>query len=302
MRDTRKSEIKVGATVITAIVVVLLVIGWTKNLYFGDDRQFINIKFDSVAGLEKGDHVTVNGVKKGNVESITLNGNDVVVKVVVEKDTELKEDAVFSVMMLDLMGGKKIEITPGKSVNKMDYSKMQTGSFSGDISTAMAMLSSVQGDLVAVIKDVRVSLENLNKLLTDEELKNDVKSSMKNLNNLTSNLSTVLNENKNNLKKLLSEGALLAENGNKFFNENSQTIKDFLLKSKETVTNANDLVLKVESFMDETKNKQNNFGELLYDKDIITDLKTTIKDVKELLKVFVEQLKGKGLKVDAYIF
>jgi phospholipid/cholesterol/gamma-HCH transport system substrate-binding protein len=158
MKDERKTEIKVGIMSIAALIIFLWILGWAKGFTFRSTENDILVRFPEVSGLEVGDYVTVNGVRKGNVKEIRVEGQSVLVKLEVRKDVELKEDAVFAVMMLDLMGGKKIEVKPGKSPNTLDYSAVQKGEFYADIPSVMSLLGSVQDDLLASIKDIRVTL------------------------------------------------------------------------------------------------------------------------------------------------
>lgn len=52
----------------------------------------------------------------------------------------------------------------------------------------------------------------------------------------------------------------------------------------------------------ETKNQQNNVGKLLYDENMIKDLKQTLNQVNELTSLLIDQLKNDGINVDANIF
>jgi len=79
------------------------------------------------------------------------------------------------------MGGKKVEVNPGSSDKSLDYSKIQQGNFLGDVASAMAVVGTVQNDLVDVIREIKVSLTILNKTLTDQKFSNDLKSSVANL-------------------------------------------------------------------------------------------------------------------------
>ena len=302
MKNNRKSEIKVGLTVISALIVMLLIFGWTKNFSAYSNRIQLKIKFDSVAGVEKGDPVTINGLKKGFVDDIILSKTDVIVIAMMDKNIELYDDATFSVLMYDLMGGKKIEIFPGISNIPLDISKTHTGNFAGDIATAMAMFSSVQGDLIAVIKDLRVSLSNINELMADANFADNVKSSLTNLNKLAVSLNNLVDENKTRIKNLLDNGIELTSKGSDFIDKNSDKVSKFLETSNSTLENVNKLSEQVNKFLTETSNQENNLGTILYDKQIIEDLKISINELKDLVKMFNEQLRGKGLKVDAYIF
>jgi len=299
MKDNRKTELKVGITVIAAVLCFLLIFGWAKNLIVSGNRHEVTIKFNSVAGLEKGDPVAINGVRKGYVTEISVLNDSVIVKAELEQGTVLKADAKFFVAMLDLMGGKKIEVYPGSSETRIDFKKIQKGSFQGDIASAMAMLSSVQGDLIDVIKEIKITLTSMNSVVGDKEFTSNVKRTIKDLKTLTENVSAVISENREGIKKLLETGTRLAENADSFINDNKEEIKNTVKSANELIKNSNELIIKITNFSDEIKNKQNNAGKLLYDEQFMNDLKTSVKQAKDLLNTLIKQLEGKGLKVEA---
>ncbi len=302
MKDQRKTEIKVGITVFLGLVIFFWVLGWAKNWTLSSHQKEIKVEFSSVAGLEVGDPVTLNGVRKGYVKEIYINGNIVETVLTLPQDVSLKEDAKFSVMMLDLMGGKKIEIIPGTRNNEIDYSKTQKGEFLGDVASAMAMLGTVQNDLVEVIKEVKVSLVTINKTLTDQNFNADLKQSVSNLAILTDNLNKLVIANKEEITKLLKSGNELANNANDFMKANKDSLSQTITSINSVLKTSNQLLLKINGFMEKTENGQNNIGKLINDPEIISDLKLTIQQAKELTKILIDQLKSKGLEVNAHIF
>lgn len=299
MKDQRKTEIKVGVTVLLGLIILLWIYGWAKNWTVSSQRKEVSVEFSSVSGLEVGDAVTVNGVRKGYVDDIKISGDKVVTLLNIPSDIIIKEDAKFSVMMLDLMGGKKIEIKPGSSSNELDYKKLQQGSFEGDVASAMAMLGSVQNDLVDVIREVKVSITSLNKAITDEKFTSDLKTSVENLTKLTDNLNKLVVNNKDEISKLLKSGNELAKNVNSFLETNRDTITLTINSVHDVLKTSKEILSKVNDFMDKTNKNQNNFGKLLNDSGLMDDLKATIQQAKELTKIIIEQLKSKGFKVDA---
>jgi len=302
MKDIRKTEIRVGVTVVFAVVLLLWLAGWAKNFSLTSDRIELTVKFNSVAGLEIGDGVFVSGVRKGYTEEISVKGTDVFVKLMMDEDTELKADAEFSIMMLDLMGGKKIEILPGFSDEMMDYSAIQTGEFKGDISTAMAMLSSVQNDLIEMIKGMKVSLDGMNKILADDNFAKELKSSVANLNKMVNNVDALLTSNYDQINRLLNSSAELVENGNEVLTDNKEMLKESLSGIKILVDNTNQLVTRINKITVEAEKKENNIGKILYDENILENLKSTIDQINELTNLLIDQLKGEGINVDANIF
>jgi phospholipid/cholesterol/gamma-HCH transport system substrate-binding protein len=302
MKDQRKTEIKVGGTVLVGILIFLWILGWAKNWSVSADRKMITIEFSSVSGLETGDPVTVNGVRKGYVEDITIKGNGVFTLINIPSEIEMKDDAKFYVMMLDLMGGKKIEINPGTSKNDLDISKTHKGEFLGDVASSMALLGSVQNDLVDVIKEVKTSLNSLNKTLTDEKFTNELKSSVTNLAQLTLNLNQLIKNNSEQINLLLKSGNELTKSVNDFISANKDSLSQTISAIHNVLNVSKELLNKVNDFVDQTNMGQNNLGKFLHDSDLMTDLKETIKQTKELTKILVDQLKSKGVEVNAHIF
>lgn len=301
MKDTKKTNIKVGITLFVAIIVIILILIWAKNISFSAKKE-LSIRFNSVSGLEMGDPVMLNGVRKGYVSEIKVDRNNVIVKSVLDKDVVITDDARFSLMMLDLMGGKKIEINPGDGKEITDFSIIQNGEFVGDISTAMAMLSSVQYDLVDFIKEAKIALIAMNDLLGDEAFIKQLKNSISDLSLAMRKVNIIMDENRQDLNNMLSTGVELADNLNKLIINNKENIYATLENANVLLKNTNELVIKVEEFLVETKEQSNNIGKFLYDEQLYNDLKISLEKLKELSNILIEQLNAEGIRVDADVF
>jgi phospholipid/cholesterol/gamma-HCH transport system substrate-binding protein len=301
MKDQRKTEIKIGITVVVALVALIWIFGWAKNYKIYAGQKKIDVEFETASGLEKGDPVMVNGVRKGFVDDIVIHGNDAIIKIVLDPDVILKDDALIAISMLDLMGGKKVEIKPGVSANEIDYSKLQKGVFYADIPAVMAMLGSVQNDLISIIKDIQVTLGSMNEFLTDKEFAKQIKTSIQNLSEVSKKLNVMIDENRSNFKQLTKNATELTSEATQFIKENKDNIHSTIQETKLVIQNSNELVTKISSLLEETKNKKNNVGKILYDESLINELKTSLENVKELTRILLDQLKDEGINVDANI-
>ncbi len=302
MINERKTEIRVGLTVLVGILVFIWILGWAKNFSIKSNEHIVKVRFTNVSGLEIGDQVTVNGMRKGYVKEMIVELNSVLVELAIENDVQLKEDASFAISMLDLMGGKKIEVFPGSSPNTYDNSKISEGKFYADVPSVMSLFGSVQDDLVTVLRDVKVSLHSLNKYLTDDKLSSDVKTSMTNLSLLTEKLNAMLSENRNDIRSLTQNAVELTETSNKLLSSNKENIDQLFVDLKNVVQKSDTLLSDLNNLTKETMNQQNNVGKLLYDENVINDLKQTLKQVNELTSILIDQLKNDGVNVDANIF
>ncbi len=299
MKDQRRTELKVGVAVIIGIILFIWILTWAKSFNLSGKEKSILVSFKNVSGLEIGDEVSINGVKKGSVDNFTIQDDNVIVKLSLDNDAPLKEDAVFRIAMLDLMGGKKVEIYPGISPQLIDYSKVQIGSFNADIASVMTMVGDVQGDINSSIKDIKITLNALNNYLTDKQLNQNIKSSIDNLSEASKKLNVMMDENRENLKKLIGNSVELSEDAKSFLNKNKDAIENSLVEFKTLLEKTNTLVIKATDFADEIKNKKNNIGKLLYDDEMYSTLTKSIKQLSELTNLILEQLKGDGFKVDA---
>ncbi len=302
MKNERKTEIRVGLTVLVGILVFIWILGWAKNFSLQSNEQFVKVRFTNVSGLEIGDQVTVNGMRKGYVKEMTVEPNNVVVELSIDNDIKLKEDASFAISMLDLMGGKKVEVFPGSSSTNYNKNKISSGTFYADIPSVMSLFGSVQDDLVAILKDVKVSLHSLNKYITDEKMSSDVKTSLSNLSLLTDKLNIMLAENRSDIKSLTKNAVELTETSNQLLSSNKENINQLFADLKNVFQKSDTLLTDLNNLTKETMNQQNNVGKLLYDEDVIKDLKQTLKQVNDLTSILIEQLKNDGINVDANIF
>lgn len=299
MNKEKKTEVKVGVTVFIAIILFVFIYGWAKNFDLSTNDKNLKIKFETVSGLEIGDLVSVNGVRKGLVNSIANKDNYALINVKFNEPVNLKQDATFSVMMLDLMGGKKIEINPGKSEILINYDEIQVGKFAGDISTAMATLSSVESDLIEVISELKTSLYNANKLFSNNELSNNIALSMEQIKLLSTNLNSMIDQNKTILNGTIHNIGELTESTKNLLNDNSENFSSILIKFDSTLTESNKLLKSLNTFSNEISNSENNIGKIMYDKELLKDLQISFKEIKELTKTINKQLKSGGLEVKA---
>ena len=81
MKDYRKTEIKVGITVIVGILLFLWLLSWARNFSLTTAETELKIKFPNVSGLQIGNEVTVNGVQNGYVSDFYIEKGDVIVTI-----------------------------------------------------------------------------------------------------------------------------------------------------------------------------------------------------------------------------
>jgi phospholipid/cholesterol/gamma-HCH transport system substrate-binding protein len=302
MKDEARREVKVGLTVFIGILIFVFVIMWAKNFSIDSEHQTLVVKFPTVSGLHKKDVVSVNGLNKGFVQNIKIDGNGVLVTLNLDSDVKLQKDATFSVVMLDLMGGKKVEISSGSSAEKLDFNEVQRGRFLGDFSTAMAMFTNVEEDLIDIIHETKQITISLNDFINKDNLSGKLTVTLDNVNKTLKSVENILEENKSNLNLLVSNSAEMSDSIKIFWTKNNSELTELLRSSSQSVKSADSLIRKMDALITQTKAEKNNAGKLLYDSKLFDQLKNTLEQLNELTKIVNKQLKNEGLNVKTHIF
>ncbi len=163
----------------------------------------------------------------------------------------------------------------------------------------MATLSSVETDLVEVIKELKLTLENVNYLFNSDGFLDNVKASASNLNELTRNMNTILKTNKKNFEEILENTKELTNKSNSLIDNNEKQIYSILNNLDSTLISSNLLVGKLNKISDEIVNSENNIGKLLYDDKLFDELVLSLQQIKEMTTIINQQLKNGGLEVKA---
>ena len=302
MKNPRATEIKVGVTVLLGLLVFIWVLGWAKSFSLSSSDNLVNVKFSKVSGLEIGNNVTVNGVRKGQVKDFVIQGSHVIVTLSISDEIQLKKDAQFSLESTDLMGGRKIEVDPGNSDEDLNLSDIQQGEYITDIAGVISLFSDIQDKITIIANESVKTLQGINSLLEDENFIQGLRTSVDNLNNLTAKLDRVLSENQQNIKEIAENTKEITSDTKVLIKENKENFEHSLKNLNAVLLKSDSLITSLNYLAQETAMGGNNLGKILYDDSLYYNLTGSIKLLKELSKVFLEQIKKDGLKVDANIF
>ena len=165
-----RRELLVGLLLIVGAAAFIGLLMWLqgKTLRQGD---VIHASFESVAGLKEGDPVRTSGVRVGNVRTIRLVApGNVDVTFDVQHGPPPREDAQAQIVAADLFGARFIEYSPGSSSRSLPAGRVVHGVRMEDISGMATSLSGqgkdVMTEAIAVSHQLRLTLENANRLLT----------------------------------------------------------------------------------------------------------------------------------------
>jgi len=197
--DTRGLELKVGITVIAGIIILVLGSLWGKEVRFGGRYHKVKCIFENSAGLRAGEPVTIAGVKKGRVDKVQLQGGRVIVVALIDKDVALFSDASSQIAMYDLMGGQKLEISPGHSGIPLDL-ETTTPTIKGEravsIDLLIAEIQHTKNRVDSMLVSAQHSVQALNALLEDKAFRQPLQRSIGHLASASETLDAMLQQNR----------------------------------------------------------------------------------------------------------
>ncbi len=302
MRNPRSTEIKVGITVLLGLLVFIWVLGWAKNFTLSSSDNLVKVMFNKVSGLEIGHNVTVNGVRKGHVKNFYIHGSSVIVTLSISDDIQLKRDAQFSLESTDLMGGRKIEVDPGTSTENLNLAEVQQGNYITDIAGVISLFSDLQDKISIIANESVKTLQGINSFLEDENFIQGLRTSIYNLNEVTTKLNLVLSENQQNIKEIAENTKEITSDSKTLIKENKENIERSLENLNLVLLKSDSLITSLNYLTQQTAMGGNNLGKLLYDDSLYLNLTESIKLLKDLSKIILEQVQTDGFKVDADIF
>ncbi len=259
----RKSEVLVGITVTVAIIVLTLSVIWGKGISFVSHKNRLVVRFDNVAGLEKGDPVVIRGIKQGEVENRILKPTCAEVRLWLRDNVPLYSDLEITIESPELMGGRQIKICPGKSNKPVDFSKVFYGKTQGDVA-----------DLVVRIDNAVSKVDSLFLKFRDLLGKDRLSRILQNVEETTDQAKLMVQENRKALRLSLER----LDDMTRQLQEDSTVIRigDIAVKLDSTVYLMKLVTMRMEK-------EEGTLGKLLRDRDLYDQLLKTSADLDSLV-------------------
>jgi phospholipid/cholesterol/gamma-HCH transport system substrate-binding protein len=309
MDINKKREIKVGAISIIAILLLVLGISLGKSVNVPGTTQTVRFVFPNSGGIKSGMPIVVNGVERGKVSTVRNIDNAVYIAGDIDNVRDLKNDASAIITILEITGGKKIEIFPGTS--DVSYNTKDTiyGETPPDIAGLITLVGEIGADASILIKRIDSIAEAANTWIVEDQALDKLTRTIDNADELTSKINTFADNNLYKLEASVSDISILTRDLRKAIETNSPKIDDIvnnldktitearglISTTDSTITNANALISDIKMLTDDIKNGQGIVGKMIYDKELSDKLTQTITDLNEFIQVISEH----GININA---
>lgn len=295
MKRLRTKEVKIGISVISAIIILVFGLNFLKGVNLLRPGNYYYTNFENIEGLSLAAPVTIEGFKVGQVREIEFDyDNPGKVKVMLNLNKKLRiPDDSYAKLSSSLLNGGFIEIKLGRSKRMIEV-----GGYI-DVEQNKDLFKAISDDMVpsaiSILPKVDSLLISLNHIATDPA----ILSSMHNFDGIMTNLySTSADLNVITGKDL----PILMRNVNRMSTGVDTLIRNlgtlsYQLKSiplNRTVDNINQLTSNLTEFSNQLNDKNSAIGKLTTDPELYTrinriaaDLDTLIVDIKKNPKRYV---------------
>ncbi len=307
MNNKRSTEIKVGMVSLAALIILIVGLIYGKGLALSPTVP-IKIRFPNSGGIQLTSPVLINGVKRGSVTSVINDKGNVLITADMDNINDLYSDATARITILEITGGKKIEITPGISKSKLNPSSEITGETPADIADLVAIAGGMINDLGGLVKRIDTVAYSVNTMLADGKMNTQIRSILTNADNLSGNLNSLLNNNMSDINESIKSiksittdlKASIGKNEpkvSKLVDELDGSIKqlnNLLGKTHNTIGNADALLADFKNISEQVKSGKGLAGKLIYDQKFANQLDSTFNSLTE----FINLLKQYGVNVN----
>ncbi|MFM8839746.1 MAG: MlaD family protein [bacterium] len=297
MNTDRKKEIRVGIVSLLSLIVLIAGITIGKGLIVGVAQTTLSFRFPSSGGIEIGAPIFINGVKRGSVISIDNVNEGVSIIGSIDEISDVHPDAQARISMLEITGGKKIDILPGTASGIINNSKPISGTISADATELISMMGDLGSDAKTTVKRLDTVLAQANVLLSDGVVVKQLRNTIKNADELMTTLNSLMGDNKENMRNLIKDLSALAKDAKTAVNVNEPKMRSILskldslagsgqrlmAKTDTALAGVTDLTKETKNMMSDIKTNGSFVNKLLYDKTTSKSIDTTLQRVNELL-------------------
>jgi phospholipid/cholesterol/gamma-HCH transport system substrate-binding protein len=296
--------------VVSLLALVALIGGilWGKGVAVGVSTKTLRIIFPNASGIEVGAPITLYGVRKGSVTALEVVPEGVRVTAVIEPTIPLHGDATASLQMMELMGGKKIEVDPGKAPSRLPDNATIPGFIQGDIGAILSSAGDLTADARQIIRRLDSAIVSVTGIIDDPRFRSNIRSTLSNLesasvsaNDLVKRNQAAINQTIRNLNDLSIDLKGILARTDRAVQSTVGTAQEVAADARQvigtadgTVRKADSLVTRLDQLVKDLKEGDGLVSKLIYDKEFAEELEETIKSAR----AYINQIGKNGINLN----
>ncbi len=299
MAPGKSTEIKVGIVTILSIILFIVGISLGTGLDVSSNMVDIRFRFENSAGIKQSDPIVVNGVKRGYVTSVNNDNGTVMIKGKVNRIDDLYSDLTAKITLLEITGGKKIEISPGKDKVKFNPKNTIPGVQTSDFGNLLLVAGALAGNLQHLVLSIDTVASSANMLLADGKVVKDIRYSVAKSREIVDNISGIIKSNRSSLNESVKNLRYITERLKDAIDKDEPRLDTLLATLQEvadktgnilkkvdgTVSETDNLILDLRKIAESVKTGDGLVSRLLYDKEMGKQVDEALKSVQNLVKM-----------------
>ena len=280
----RTTEVQVGLTVLVALGILLASLAWLKEWSLDRSKRSWRVEFPETGGLASSDEVLVNGLRKGEVKSMKLVGDRVLVELNLEKDVTITTESKVAIRNVGLMGERVIAVDLKAGGRPYARDEVITGVYEKSLGEVMSGL----GETVGAVADLSLELRRLTQAVVgDGELQRTVS----NFNRTSEELRLVVSENRAALTAAVHDFATVSRTAKSLVTDREGQIRGALDDFASAADRMERLSVKLDSLHRVIQNVSNRvdrgegtLGKLVQDDKLYAELNDSVQSLKVLIQ------------------
>jgi len=281
------SEVAAGVAIFIAFIAFVAGFLFLKNTAISSGQYNVSIRFDDVTGLERGDPVTISGLRVGKVETFILDGATVLVAVKLQPKAILPVDSKVSIKSLGMVGEKYIDIVPGKATKHLSEGDVISGEIASD-------LEAITSKAESLMNEAQVLMQQLHEMFSTV-LDPSAQESMQRTVVHFGNISAALDKNTSHIENTLANLDEITTNINEILTEKRDAFENSVDNLHAATNKLDGMTEKIdkslgslESLLSKLEQGEGTAGKLLSDdelynkmRDLTAELDALILDMKK---------------------
>src|SRR3989338_4790825 len=214
MMNKPRFEVAVGFFVFTGFVILAMIVFFVSGVYMFRPGYHLSARFDYVGIINRGAPIRFSGMRVGEVTSVHILKPEtpdtkakVEIQFFVEKHVEIREHYLVSVQGTHIMSEPHIEITPVAGGGRV----LKDGDVIED-GISPATLDDLIRRSDSITKRLDEFLGNVGGVFEDEETREMLRSSLKNMNQLLASFASMTEGREEEMRNLLTNLNRASEN------------------------------------------------------------------------------------------
>lgn len=308
MDEARRTEIRVGIVSLVAVTVLIVGILLGQGISLSPTKQMIKIRLTNSGGLEMSSPVVINGVKRGQVKDVSSSNGSVLVLAEVDDISDIHPDASAVVSILEITGGKKVEILPGSQPGTWNVESEMRGRTAADIGGLVALVGDVSGDLVNLLRRLDTISAAATELLADGTVTANIKSMTSDGAILVKDAREWMQTNRNNLTNSIEDMRIVVSDIKRIVKNNEpkltstmdkldkmlNDLESTIAKTDRAIVNVDTLVTNINGVVMDIKSNDGLVNAMLYDSTFKGRIDTLVASVRH----FVKDARKNGVNVN----